>query len=78
MEGLFQEVERFSGYRLDVDLSAQTLITPEGEVHKFDIDEFAKHCLLNGLDEVQLTLQGSSKIKAYEVKRSALEPWLFN
>lgn len=78
VDGLFQEVDRRPGYRLKVDLLAQTLTTPEGEQHRFDIDQFAKHCLLNGLDEVQLTLLESAKITDYEVRRRALEPWLFD
>ena len=66
-----------SGYRLTVDLPAQTITTPSGETLRFDVDEFRKYCLVNGLDDIGLTLQHSDEIRAYEAKRKQRAPWLF-
>ncbi|HEU5284832.1 MAG TPA: 3-isopropylmalate dehydratase small subunit [Burkholderiales bacterium] len=74
---LFHEVLAEPGYRLTVDLPAQAVITPSGTSHTFDIDPFRKHCLVNGLDEISLTLQHVDEIKAFEAKRRAEQPWLF-
>jgi 3-isopropylmalate/(R)-2-methylmalate dehydratase small subunit len=60
-----------------VDLETQTVTTPSGESFAFDIDPFRKHCLLNGLDEIGLTLQQAEKIKAFEAKHRQRQPWLF-
>ncbi len=78
VEQLFQEVNANEGYQLTVDLQQQTLTTPSGQVFPFDITEHRKHCLLNGLDEIGLTLQHADDIKAFEAKRKAAQPWLFN
>lgn len=75
---LFQNVEAHEGYRLTVDLEAQTITTPDDELIGFDIDPFRKHCLLNGLDDIGLTLQHVDAIKAYEQRRCGEAPWLFN
>lgn len=77
VDRLFQEVEAEVGYRLAIDLEAQTISTPSGEQFSFDVDPFRKHCLLNGLDDIGLTLQHVEEIKAYEARRSAEAPWLF-
>ena len=77
VDRLFKEVEGQPGYRLAVDLEAQTVTTPGGESHKFDIDPFTKHCLLNGLDEIGLSLGHAEQIKAFEAKHRAEQPWLF-
>jgi len=77
VDQLFSEVEATEGYQLTVDLEAQTITTPSGEVINFDVDQFRKHCLLNGLDDIGLTLQHVDDIKAYEEKRKAEAPWLF-
>ncbi len=77
VDQLFREAEATEGYRLNVDLEAQTVTTPGGEVFTFDIDGFRKHCLLNGLDEIGLTLQHADDIRAYEAKRREQAPWLF-
>lgn len=77
VDQLFKEVEASEGYRLDVDLAAQHLTTPGGEVITFAVDAFRKHCLLNGLDDIGLTLQHVAEIKAYEEKRKQEAPWLF-
>lgn len=78
VDRLFKEVEANEGYRLSIDLAEQTLTTPGGETFTFDITEHRKHCLLNGLGEIGLTLQHADKIKAFEEKRRQSQPWLFN
>ena len=65
------------GYRLLLDLAAQTLTTPGGDVIAFEVDAFRKHRLLNGLDDIGLTLQHVDAIKAYEARRRVEAPWLF-
>ena len=75
---LFKEVVVAPGYRLTVDLPAQTLKTPADEVIHFDIEPFKKHCLLNALDDIALTLQHSAEIKNYEAQRMLHAPWLFS
>jgi 3-isopropylmalate/(R)-2-methylmalate dehydratase small subunit len=77
VDRLFKEVEAAPGYRLAVDLEQQTVTTPGGETLKFDIDPFRKHCLLNGLDEIGLTLRHADEIKAFEANRRTQQPWLF-
>ncbi|MEZ0233260.1 MAG: 3-isopropylmalate dehydratase small subunit [Methylophilaceae bacterium] len=78
VDELFQEVEAQSGYQLAIDLEAQTVITPSGKSYPFEVDAFRKHCLLNGLDDIGLTMQQQDKIKAFEIKHQASQPWLFN
>ena len=78
VESLFQEVEADIGYKLKVDLSAQTVTTPTGTSHAFEIDAVRKHNLLNGLDDIGLTMQQQDKIKMFETKHKAAQPWLFN
>ncbi len=77
VDQLFEEVEANEGYQLTVDLEAQTITTPSGEVINFDVDSFRKHCLINGLDDIGLTLQHVDDIKAYEERRKQEAPWLF-
>jgi 3-isopropylmalate/(R)-2-methylmalate dehydratase small subunit len=77
VDALFKAVEANAGYRLKVDLEQQTITTPEGAVYKFDVDAFRKHCLLNGLDDIGLTLQHVDAIRAFETKHRAAQPWLF-
>lgn len=77
VDRLFQAVEQQSGYRLHVDLESQQVRTPEGETFPFDVDPFRKHCLLNGLDDIGLTLQDADAISAYEAKQASHTPWLF-
>lgn len=74
---LFAAVEATPGYQLDVDLETQQVTTPGGEVLVFDLDAFRKKCLLEGLDEISLTMQHAAEIKAFETKRQIAEPWLF-
>ena len=77
VDKLFREVEATEGYRLTVDLEAQTVTTPAGESIAFEVDAFRKHCLLNGLDDIGLTLQHTDDIRAYEERRKQEAPWLF-
>lgn len=74
---LFDAVYKEEGFQLDVDLEQQTVKSPTGEVYSFTVDDFRKHCLYNGLDEISLTLTEADKISAYEEKRKAITPWLF-
>ena len=78
VEQLFQEVYAAEGYQLSIDLEKQTVTTPSGETFTFDITEHRKHCLLNGLDEIGLTLQHADDIKTFEAQRRQSQPWLFN
>jgi 3-isopropylmalate/(R)-2-methylmalate dehydratase small subunit len=75
---LFGEVRGAEGYRLAVDLERQTVTTPGGESFSFDIDPFAKHSILNGLDEIGLTLEHADKIRAFEARQRERQPWLFS
>ncbi len=77
VDRLFREVAAREGYVLTVDLAAQTLATPDGEVIPFEIDAFRKHRLLEGLDDIALTLQHADEIRAYEERRRQEAPWLF-
>lgn len=77
MEQLFQEAEASEGYELTVDLSAKTVVTPTGESFEFDVDDFRRHCLLNGLDDIGVTLEDAEQIKVYEDQRRQTAPWLF-
>lgn len=74
---LFREVGQTEEYRLGVDLAKQTVVTPAGEVLSFEIDPFRKHCVINGLDEIGLTLQHSDKIRDFEQRHQIQQPWLF-
>ena len=77
VDALFRAVAAQPGYRLAVDLEQQTISAPDGTVYKFEVDAFRKHCLLNGLDDIGLTLQHVDEIKTYEAKHRAEQPWLF-
>ena len=77
VDKLFAECAATEGYRLAVDLESQTVVTPSGESFGFDVSAHRKHCLLNGLDEIGLTLQHAAEIKAFETRHRAAQPWLF-
>jgi len=77
VDQLFRETAASEGYHLTVDLAAQTVTTPSGKSFGFAVDEFRKYCLLNGFDDIGLTLRHADKIKAYEEKRRLAEPWVF-
>jgi 3-isopropylmalate/(R)-2-methylmalate dehydratase small subunit len=74
---LFRQVHENHGYRLQVDLDAQTVTTPSGQAFGFEVDAFKKYSLLNGLDEIGLTMQSRRDIRDYEARRRAEAPWLF-
>lgn len=77
VDELFAQVEAEPGYQLKIDLEAQTVTRPDAKVLSFEIDAFRKHCLLNGLDDIGLTLQDDVAIAAFESKHRASQPWLF-
>ena len=78
VDRLFNEMYEQEGYQLTIDLEQQTVTTPSGESFAFEIDEFRKHCLLNGLDDIGLTLEHADAIEAYEAQRRKDAPWLFD
>ncbi len=77
VDELFKEVFAEEGYQLTVDLEAQKIIKSSGESIAFEVDAFRKHCLMNGLDDIGLTLAHQDDIKAYEAKTKKISPWLF-
>jgi 3-isopropylmalate/(R)-2-methylmalate dehydratase small subunit len=79
IDRLFNEVKAHQGFRLVVDLEKQTIGTPDGSItHEFQIDAFRKYCLLNGLDDIGLTLRHADEIRAFEERHLAAQPWLAN
>ena len=77
VDELFRQCEATEGYRLVVDLAAQTITRPDGKSIAFDIDPFRKECLLNGWDDIGLTLRHADKIRAFEAQRRAQHPYYF-
>lgn len=77
VDRLFKEVEATPGYTLTIDLATQRITTPTGDSLPFEVEVFRKHCLLNGLDDIGLTLQHTDGIKRYEAQRRTEAPWLF-
>ncbi len=73
---LFDEVAAFPGYQLTVDLERQVIVRPQGEEIPFEVEAFRKYCLLNGLDDIGLTLRQSDKIRVFEAARLSTKPWL--
>jgi 3-isopropylmalate/(R)-2-methylmalate dehydratase small subunit len=73
---LFEAVEKNEGYQLNVDLLEQVVITPDGQKFSFPINEFSKECLINGLDDIGLTLKHADAIKDFEQRRQLEKPWL--
>ncbi len=78
VDSLFAEIAANEGYSLDINLDEQKVTTPSGAVFTFEIDKFRKHCLLNGLDDIGLTLQHADEIRDYEKARRQAAPWLFS
>jgi 3-isopropylmalate/(R)-2-methylmalate dehydratase small subunit len=78
IDQLFAEMYANENYELTVDLGSMQVVTPSGESFGFGLDEFRRHCLLNGLDDIALTLEDSEAIHAYEKKLKVSSPWLFN
>lgn len=74
---LFAEMYAAEGYQLNIDLEKQQVRRPNGDSHAFEVDDFRRHCLLNGLDDIDLSLQHADDIKVYEEKRRQTAPWLF-
>lgn len=77
VDRLFDAVASTEGYKLTIDLENQQVVTPEGEAFEFDVNAFRKHCLINGLDDIGLTLQDADAIRAYETRREQETPWVF-
>ncbi|MBD3670646.1 MAG: 3-isopropylmalate dehydratase small subunit [Gammaproteobacteria bacterium] len=78
VDELFQQTYATEGYELTVDLESQTITRPDGVSIPFEVEEFRRYCLMNGLDDIGLTLQHVDEIKAYEERRKQQAPWLFN
>ncbi len=76
VDRLFDDVAANVGYRLTVDLPRQRVVEPNGNEHPFEVAAFRKHCLLNGFDDIELTLRHKDKIAAFEKKRLTEQPWL--
>ncbi|WP_144734085.1 3-isopropylmalate dehydratase small subunit [Extensimonas perlucida] len=76
VDQLFDEVAAFPGYELTIDLPRQVVVCPQGEEIPFEVNAFRKYCLLNGLDDIGLTLRHADKIREYEARRLATKPWL--
>ncbi len=75
---LFDDVAAFPGYKLTIDLGRQVVVKPDGTELPFEVEPFRKHCLLNGLDDIGLTLQHADTIRSFEAQRIARMPWLAN
>ncbi|AHG63754.1 3-isopropylmalate dehydratase small subunit [Advenella mimigardefordensis] len=73
---LFDEVRAFNGYKLRIDLERQVVIAADGRELHFEVDAFRKYCLLNGFDDIGLTLRRSDQIRQFEAERLARHPWL--
>jgi 3-isopropylmalate/(R)-2-methylmalate dehydratase small subunit len=76
VDGLFNEVAAFPGFELTIDLAQQVVVRPQGETIPFEVNAFRKYCLLNGFDDIGLTLRHADKIRAFEAERLATKPWL--
>ncbi len=77
VDALFNAEAKAAGFRLKIDLEQQTITMPDGTAHRFEVEAFRKHCLLNGLDDIGLTMQHGDEVKAFEAKHRAAQPWLF-
>ncbi|MCS6765557.1 MAG: 3-isopropylmalate dehydratase small subunit [Candidatus Protistobacter heckmanni] len=78
VDHLFNETQAFNGYSLTIDLASQVVRTPDGREYPFDIAAFRKYCMINGFDDIGLTLRHADKIKQFEAERLARQPWLGN
>mgnify|MGYP006266483835 FL=1 len=76
IDGLFNEVAAFPGFELTIDLERQVVVKAQGEEIAFEVNSFRKYCLLNGFDDIGLTLRHADKIRSYEAQRLATKPWL--
>ena len=77
VDQLFKDIDAEKGFQLSVNLAEQKITKPNGDVIEFEVDEFRKYCLLNGLDDIGLTLKHAAEIKSYEETRKQQAPWLF-
>jgi 3-isopropylmalate/(R)-2-methylmalate dehydratase small subunit len=77
VDALFKAEAKVTGFHLRIDLEQQTITTPDGTIYPFEVEAFRKHCLLNGLDDIGLTMQHVDEIRTYEQRRKAEAPWLF-
>jgi 3-isopropylmalate/(R)-2-methylmalate dehydratase small subunit len=77
VDQLFDVVDKTEGFSLAVDLASQTITLPDGSSIAFEVDCFRKHCLLNGLDDIALTLEDADQIRAFEVGHKQKAPWLY-
>ena len=75
---LFDEAAAFVGYQLTIDLVRQVVVKPDGAELPFEVQAFRKYCLVNGFDDISLTLRHADKIKAFEAQRIVTKPWLNN
>ena len=78
VDQLFDEMYQQEGYQLSVNLEQKIVTTPSGQSFEFEVDDFRRHCLLNGLDDIELTLLERDAIEQYETKRRKTAPWLFD
>jgi 3-isopropylmalate/(R)-2-methylmalate dehydratase small subunit len=76
VDHLFNETKAFPGYQLTIDLERQEVIAPDNRNYSFEVTPFRKYCLVNGLDDIGLTLRHADKIKAFEAERLLRMPWL--
>jgi 3-isopropylmalate/(R)-2-methylmalate dehydratase small subunit len=76
VDHLFNETYAFNGYQVTIDLAAQLVRTPDGREYAFEVDAFRKYCLLNGYDDIGLTLRHADDIRSFEAERLAKQPWL--
>ena len=73
---LMKDAEKGANARIEVDLEAQTVTSSDGETFTFEVDSFKKHCLMNGLDDIGLTMEKAASIDAFEAEASAARPWV--
>lgn len=76
VDALMEDAEKGSNARIEIDLEDQTVTSSDGEVYSFEVDSFKKHCLLNGLDDIGLTMEKVGSIDNYELKLSSERPWV--
>ncbi len=78
VDALFAQATLAPGYKLSIDLDAQTVMRPDGKVLHFEVDAFRKYCLLNGFDDIGLTLRRADMIRDFEARRRIDQPWLYS
>ena len=78
IDHLFNETNAFNGYKLTIDLDKQVVLTAGGQAYEFDIAPFRKYCMLNGFDDIGLTLRHADKIREFEARRRIEQPWMFS